>query len=168
MSISPTWDLFVGIFLVIGVVYGFVLQKERVFTALLALYVASMITSIWSDPIFNFFQGKSMIGSVWIQANATPMTIQIAIFGLIFILIAAKAPIGYMRSWSLVSPIEIVVYSILNSLIMIGTLYRYLSPELQQKIIEQSIFIPKINLFYNVLLVVPLVVLMVITSRKSE
>jgi len=168
MSISPTWDLFVGIFLVIGVVYGFVLQKERVFTALLALYVAAMIANTWGEPIYNFFQGKSMIGSVWIQANATPMTINLVIFGLVFILIAAKAPIGYMRSWSLVSPIEIVVYSVLNSLIMVGTIYRYLSPELQQKIIEQSLIIPKINLFYNILLVVPLVVLLVITSRKSE
>lgn len=169
MTISPTWDLFVGIVFVIGVVYGFALQRERVFTSLLAIYVGIVITSIWGQKLFDFFQGNNMaFNSVWIQSNAQPSTINIIIFLGIVTLITAKAPIGFLRSWSIVSPLETVAYSMLNTALLLCTILRNLPPETQNHILEQSKFLVKLNSFYGLILVAPLVLLLLVTNRRGS
>jgi hypothetical protein len=168
MTVTPTWDLFVGIIFVIGMVYGFALQKERVFTSLLAVYVGIVITSIWGQKFFDFFQGKNMImNSVWIQSNAKPSTINIIIFLAIVALVTAKAPIGLLRSWSIVSPLETIAYSLINTALLLCTILRNLPPETQNHILEQSKFLVKLNNFYGILLVAPLVLLILITNRRG-
>ena len=168
MTISPTWDLFVGIVFVIGVVYGFALQRERVFTSLLAIYVGIVITSIWGQKFFDFFQGKDMIfNSVWIQSNAKPSTINIVIFLAIVALITAKAPIGLLRSWSIISPLETVAYSLTNTALLLCTVLRNLPAETQNHILEQSRFLVKLNNYYGLILVVPLVLLVLVTNRRG-
>jgi len=169
MSISATWDLFVVILLVIGIVYGFALQRERIFTSLMSIYMGIVVAGVWGESLFNFFEGKSMLfDSVWIKANTTPSTISIVLFVLVVAIISAKAPIGYMRSWSIVTPIEIVAYSLLNMALFLATIYQMLPIELQEKIILQSRFIGPVLDYYNVLLVAPLILLTLITSRRTS
>jgi len=169
VNISATWDLFVGILLIIGVVYGFALQRERIFTSLMSIYMGIVVANVWGESLFNFFEGKSMLfDSVWVKANTTPSTISIILFVLVVAIISAKAPIGYMRSWSIVTPIETVAYSLLNMALFLATIYRMLPMELQEKIVAQSRFIGPALDFYNLLLVAPLILLILITSRRTS
>ena len=169
VSINASWDLFAGILLVIGVVYGFALQRERIFTSLMSIYVGIVIAGIWSQSLFNFFEGKKMLfNSVWVNANTTPSTVGIVIFMIVVVIISAKAPIGFMRSWSAVTPIETVAYSLLNMILFLLTIYRMLPADLQAKIITQSKFIGPVNNLYNILLIVPLVLLVIVTSRRNN
>lgn len=168
MTISPTWDLFVGIVFVIGVVYGFALQRERVFTSLLAIYVGIVVTNVWGQKLFDFFQGKSMaFDSMWIQSNAKPATINIVIFLAIIAIITAKAPVGFLRSWSVVSPLETIAYSMLNTALLLCTVLRNLPPETQTHILDQSTFLVKLNSFYGLLLIAPIALLILITNRRG-
>lgn len=161
--------MFAGILLVIGVVYGFALQRERIFTSLMSIYVGIVIASVYSQSLYNFFEGKKMLfNSVWIDANTTPSTVGIIIFIIVVTLISAKAPIGFMRSWSVVTPIETIAYSLINMALFLLTIYRMLPADLQEKIASGSKFIAPANNFYNILLIVPLILLVVITSRRSS
>ena len=109
-----------------------------------------------------------LFDSVWVKANTTPSTISIILFVLVVAIISAKAPIGYMRSWSIVTPIETVAYSLLNMALFLATIYRMLPMELQEKIVAQSRFIGPALDFYNLLLVAPLILLILITSRRTS
>lgn len=160
--------MFAGILLIIGVVYGFALQRERIFTSLMSIYVGIVIANIYGESLFNFFEGKNMLfNSVWVEANTTPSTVGIVLFVLVVTLISAKAPIGYMRSWSIVTPVETIAYSVLNMTLFLLTILRMLPTELQDTILSQSRFIGMANNFYNLILVVPLILLIVVTSRRS-
>ena len=168
-NITPTWDLFIGIVLVIGVVYGFALQRERIFTSLMSIYVGIVIAGLWGESLFGFFQGKNMLfNSVWIQANTTPTTVKIAIFVIIVAIVSARAPVGYMRSWSMVSPIETVAYSLLNITLFLATIFRFLPPETQARIAGQSHYIGQVNNYYNLLLILPIILLVVVTARRGN
>ena len=108
-----------------------------------------------------------LFNSVWVEANTTPSTVGIVLFVLVVALISAKAPIGYMRSWSIVTPIETIAYSLINMTLFLLTILRMLPTELQDTILSQSRFIGMANNFYNLILVLPLILLIVVTSRRS-
>ncbi|MGI6371066.1 MAG: hypothetical protein ACOX0G_01205 [Patescibacteria group bacterium] len=110
-----------------GLFYGFCPAKGKNFY-LTYVYLYGHSGSWCMGRIsFNFFEGKSMLfDSVWIKANTTPSTISIVLFVLVVAIISAKAPIGYMRSWSIVTPIEIVAYSLLNMALFLATIYQML------------------------------------------
>lgn len=134
----------------------------------MAIYTGLVIANVWGQSIFNFFKGKNMLfDSVWVQANTTPFTVSIVIFVLVVVIISAKAPIGFMRSWSVVTPVETIAYSVLNITLFLLTVLRFLPIEMQHKIIEQSKFIGPVNNFYNILLIVPLILLVIVTSRRT-
>lgn len=155
--------------MIIGVVYGFALQRERIFTSLMSIYMGIVVANIWGDSLYNFFEGKNLLfDSVWVQANTTPATVSIILFVIVVAIISAKAPIGYMRSWSIVTPVETIAYSLLNMTLFLMTIYRMLPGDLQEKIASQSHFIGQVNSFYNLLLIAPLILLIVITSRRTS
>jgi len=135
----------------------------------MSIYVGIVISSVYSQSLYNFFEGKKMLfNSVWINANTTPSTVGIIIFVIVVALISAKAPIGFMRSWSMVTPIETVAYSLINMALFLLTILRMLPPDLQEKILSQSKFIGMANNFYNILLIIPLVLLILVTSRRNS
>ena len=71
MNISATWDLFVVILLVIGVVYGFALQRERIFTSLMSIYMGIVVAGVWGESLLIFRRKSMLFDSVWIKANTT-------------------------------------------------------------------------------------------------
>ena len=61
MVAVPTWDLFLILFFIIGVAYGFILQRDKTVITLISVYVALVITQVLTLPIQEFFAGPIII-----------------------------------------------------------------------------------------------------------
>lgn len=165
-SSVPTWDLFLGIFVAITVLYGFMMQRDKIMSALLACYMGMVIVSVWADKIKLFFEGKSTVAHTWVSSDASPATIKIGLFLLIVGLVAAKADIAVGRDNSLMAPIETFFYSAVTGILIAATIFKYLPDETQTAIISQTHFIHYIKDFYTFWLLAPIVVIVFISSRR--
>lgn len=169
MSAVPSWDMFLGIFVVISVVYGFILQRERVLTTLLSIYMALLITNTWWESLYNFFQGDKTLGGLWIKSGASPFLVQLIMFLGIITLVNAKASVGLSRGGKgLLSPFEIIAYSVLNAALMVSAAVSFMPDEMKKGVLEASKFIPKIVQYQTLLLILPILLLIFITSRRSD
>lgn len=168
MQITPSWDLFVGIFFVIGIAYGFILQRERITASVLSIYVALVITNIWGKLVEDFFAGKvTIFGNFWIKSGASPFLIQTIIFLGVIILISSRGGFGGRR-FSLLAPFEILGYSFLNTALVIASIISFMPEEMRTKLLEQSKFLTQIFHYYNWWLILPLAMMLFITGTRKE
>ncbi len=163
----PTWDLFLAIFIAITVLYGFMMQREKIMAALLASYMGIVIVSVWSGPIKDFFEGKKTVANTWIQADASPATIKIIIFLLIVGLVAAKADLAIGRD-SAMAPFEILLYSAITGILIAATIFSYLPAEVQQTITSQTKIIHFLKDYYTIWLLTPVALMIFVTSRRRN
>lgn len=163
----PTWDLFLAIFIAITVLYGFMMQREKIMAALLASYMGIVIVSVWANPIKDFFEGKKTVANTWIQADASPATIKIIIFLLIVGLVASKADLSIGRDTSLAS-FEVLLYSAITGILIAATVFSYLPPEVQQTITSQTKIIHFLRDYYTLWLLTPVILMVFVTSRRRN
>lgn len=163
----PTWDLFLAIFIAITVLYGFMMQREKIMAALLASYMGIVIVSVWANPIKDFFEGKKTIANTWIQASASPSTIKIIIFLVIVALVASKADLTIGRE-SAMAPFEILLYSAITGILIAATVFSYLPPEVQQTITSQTRIVHFLKDYYTLWLLTPVVLMIFVTSRRRN
>lgn len=166
-STVPTWDLFLAIFIAITVLYGFMMQREKIMAALLASYMGIVIVSVWSSPIKDFFEGKKTVANTWIQADASPATIKIIIFLLIVGLVASKADLSIGRENTL-APFEILLYSAATGILIAATIFSYLPAEVQGSIIAQTKVIHFLKDYYSLWLIIPVILMVFVTSRRRN
>lgn len=167
MDTIPTWDLFVGIALILGLVYGFILQREKTMTTLLAIYLGIVVVQIWGESVQQFFQGEKQILGNFVRSDASPAVINSIIFLLIVALISAKSSLGFGKGTAL-SPIETTVYSLLSTTLIIATILGYLPEDMRNSLLEQSRFLTQINHFYHLLLLAPIVLVLLVAARKEK
>jgi len=112
-----TWD--VGILAVLGIVlaYSLLIRKHTSLAALVSVYIAYVMTSLWGDQVVQFFSGQRVAFNVWIQANSSPYLIRAILFGVLIILLTAFIKLGGKRSRY--SMPEVALYSI--SAVMLAT-----------------------------------------------
>ncbi|TSC66453.1 MAG: Uncharacterized protein CEO22_95 [Candidatus Berkelbacteria bacterium Gr01-1014_85] len=123
----PSWDLFISLFFVIGIAYGIILQRDRVVACLLSVYVALLVSEQLVEPIGQFFQGdKTLFNQIWIRSNTSPFTIQTGLFIAIVVLLSAKGGLGHGRSRGGIGNLEVLVYSFLNTALIVASIFSFL------------------------------------------
>jgi len=158
--------LFLGIFVAITVLYGFMMQREKIMAALLSCYMGMVIVSVWAEPIKQFFEGKKLIANTWIQSGASPATIKISLFLIIVGIVAAKADISVGRDSNLMAPFEILAYSFITGVLIAATVFKYLPDATQEQIISQTHLVHFLKDYYTLWLLSPIALILFITSRR--
>lgn len=123
----PSWDLFITLFFIIGLAYGFILQRERIVATLMSVYAALVVSQLLVDPVGQFFQGdRTLFNQIWIRSNTSPFTIRLALFITIVVLLSAKGGIGGSRSRGVISHLEVLIYSALNTALIVSSIFSFL------------------------------------------
>ncbi len=123
----PSWDLFITLFFIIGLAYGFILQRERIVATLMSVYAGLVVSELLVNPVSQFFHGdKTLFNQIWIRSDTPPFTIHLALFVGIIVLLSAKGGIGSARGRGLMSHFEVLVYSALNTVLIVSSVFSFL------------------------------------------
>jgi len=166
----PSWDLFIIIFLIIAIGFGFILQRDKVVVFLLSIFSGIVVSQAVSEPVKLFFSGnKTLADSVWVQANVSPFAIQVAIFMLVAFLVAGKSGLGGKGSKGILSPVEIIAFSFFNAVLFLSAIASFMPPEMRQGIQETS-KLAKFIITYKLFWMVAPIILIIFTggSRRSS
>jgi len=165
---APTWDLFIGLFFIIGVSYGFILQREKVVITLISIYAALVVTQIVTPLALGFFQGDKTVGSIFVKANVSPFTIQTAIFGLIIILLSIRSGLVGRSGRGLLSPFEVALFSLLNSALILTTVLFFLPAEVRGSLADQSRFAKLLIQHHDIWTIAPVLSLIILGFRHNR
>lgn len=143
------------------------MQREKIMAALLSCYMGMVIVSIWADPIKSFFEGKKTVANTWVQADASPATIKIILFLVIVALVAAKADIAIGRD-NAMTPIEILLYSLITGVLITSTIFSYLPDGTQKAILAQTKLVHFIKDYRTLWLIAPVILIVFVTSRRKN
>lgn len=136
---SPSWDLAIIVFFLIGIAFGYILQREKIVATLLSVYVALVVTQVFAGSVFEFFQGdKVLFNQVWIQANSTPFTLRVIIFMTVIMLLSTKGGISGTKSKGIFSPIEIIGFSFLTTALILSSIFYFMPPESREAFMANS------------------------------
>jgi hypothetical protein len=137
--LSPSWDLFLIVFFIVGIAYGMMLQRERAVVTTVAIYVALVMVGILTEPISGFFAGENTINSFFVDSQVSPFYIQAGVFIGVIILIQTKSGLsGGREGGGLLSPFEVFSYSFLNTALITTSLISFLPEETRIAMIESS------------------------------
>lgn len=136
---TPSWDLAITVIFLIGIAFGYILQKDKIVATLLGVYAGLIMTQALAGNIFQFFQGDStLFDQIWIKGNANPFTIRTIIFLAVITLVSAKAGSSSGRGKGNLSTLEIVVYSVLTTALVLSSLFYFMPPDARTNLILTS------------------------------
>ena len=136
---TPSWDLAITVVFIVGIAFGYILQRDKIIQTLLGVYVGLIMTQAVAGNIQHFFQGDTtLFNQVWIKANADPFTIRALIFLGTIMLISTKANVSSSKVKSALSPLEIVVYSVLTTGLVICSLFYFMPEEARTTFVMTS------------------------------
>lgn len=161
---TPSWDLAITVFFLIGIAFGYILQRDKIVVTLLSVYVGLIVAQAVSGNVHQFFQGDTtLFNQVWIRSNANPLTIRIAVFAAVIVLISAKSNFSAGKSKGILSPIEIIIYSILTSGLILSSIFYFMPPETREALVASSRMAKIVINYYTLWIILP-VVFMIITG----
>lgn len=167
----PTWDLFITLFFLIAMAYGFILGRGRIVIILVMTYVAYVVSSEVGEAAYKLFTGPTTIGSnVWVQSNASLFTIKTALFALIIVLVSLKGDLGALTSLSkgLRSALLTGVYSFFNAGLIVSSVIKFLPEESQNALFTISPLAARVANWRSWWLVVPVVVMILEGFFRSK
>lgn len=130
---TPSWDLFMAVFFIVSIGYSFVLQRDKVVVTMLGIYVGIVIAQVLGTPLQQFFTGdKTVADSLFIRANASPFSIQTAIFLIVTVAVTVRSGLGNRGSsgrGGILSPFELALFSFLNSALILAAIFSFMTPE---------------------------------------
>lgn len=129
-------------------------------------YVALVITQLATPYVQDFFSGNTTVGSIFIKASPTPFMIKTAIFALIIILLTTRAGLAGMRGHGLLSPIEVLIYSALTSVIITSTVISFLDEGVRATLVHDSRLASLIVQYHDLWLLAPVVILVTMGFRR--
>jgi len=147
LLVVPTWDLIIVGSFIFFVAYTLILQKEKILTSLVAVYIASAVTQVWGDKVAAFFMGQNFIGSFFIKANFEPVWIKIIVFFLILIFFVMKSDLEVsMQKDSNASLVLNILYSLSYAALLTASILNLLpSPTLTNLVLQSKLA----NFIYN-------------------
>lgn len=164
----PSWDLFITLFFIVAIGYGFILQRDKVITTLLSIYTAIVVSQVAAEPVRLFFAGdKTLADQVWIRSNASPFTIQAAVFIAVIVLVSAKSGLSGKGTKGMLSPIELIVYSVLNAALILSSIFAFMSPEKTQAFAESS-RMANLLIKHHTLWIIGPIILMIVTGSMRK
>lgn len=166
---TPSWDLFIVLFLIIAVGYGFLLQRERIVVTMVSAYIGLVVTSLFWPEVFGFFHGTNpLMGRYFIRANLSEAQIQIGLFVLTMILVSSKGGIDAERGRGWLSPIELTILSALTGAMILTTVLGYLPINTTGPLIEQSRLVRFLLTRHDLWIVAPAAALVFLGFRNSS
>ena len=136
---TPSWDLAIVVFFLIGISFGYILQREKIVATLLSVYVALVVTQVFSGNVLSFFQGDKVIfDQVWIKSGSSPFTVRVVIFMATIMLLSAKGGISGSKSKGIFSPIEIIGFSFLTTALILSSIFYFMPPESREAFMAAS------------------------------
>lgn len=157
---APSWDLAIVVFFLIGIAFGYILQREKIVATMLSTYVSLVITQIFAGNVQDFFHGEKMaFGQVWIQNNASPFTIRVAIFMIVIMLLSAKGGISGGKAKGILSPIEIIGFSFLTTALILSSIFYFMPIEQREAFMATSRFASFIIKYYLWWVILPVATL---------
>ncbi len=160
---SPSWDLFIIIFLAIATGYGFILQKEKAAATLISTYIALVVTTVWGQTVFDILSKQD-----WFSTNINPFTIKVAIFGLFIVLLSLKGEYISTRAGAVGSTIVLFLYSFLNAGLIISSVIYFMDDIARESLLSQSHVADLIFKFNNWWIALPAIILIVAGFRKRS
>jgi len=135
----PSWDIFIGLTVVIGIAYGFILRRDKTITLLCSTYIGLVVASTFSNDIYQFFNGNKVIADqIWIRSGAPLSTISIILFAASIIFISGAINSSSNRTGDL-SPIEVIAYSGLTMALIITSVIGFLPEATRGHIMDVSL-----------------------------
>ena len=167
---APSWDLAITVCFLIGIVFGYILQRERIIATLLSTYVALVVTQIFAGNVFEFFQGnRTLFNQIWIKANSSPFTIRVVLFLAIIVLLSAKGGIQGTKSKGILSPIEIFGISFLTTGLILSTIFYFMPIETREAFMASSRMATLVIKYYPAWVIAPVIALVALGFfRKSD
>lgn len=136
---TPSWDLAIIVFFLIGIAFGYILQREKIVATMVSVYVALVVTQVFAGNVLSFFQGdKVMFSQVWIKSGASPFTVRVVIFMAVIMLLSAKGGISSSKSKGIFSPIEIIGFSFLTTALILSSIFYFMPPESRDAFMASS------------------------------
>lgn len=158
---TPSWDLAITVFFLIGIAFGYILQRDKIIATLLSVYVGLIVTQAVAGNVQSFFQGNSTLSSFWIRANTNDFTVRAAIFVAVIMLVSAKSGISAGKSKGLLSPLEVIIYSIFTSGLILSSLFYFMPAESREAFVMGSRMAKLVINNYIWWIVVPIVFMVV-------
>ena len=165
----PSWNLAIIVIFVMGIAFGYILQRDKIVTMLLSVYVGLIMTQALSGTLQGFFEGSKTLNQFWVNLNASPFAIRSAIFIGTIVLLSAKSGISGGKTKGILSPIEIIIYSVLTTGLILSSLFNFMPVESRAAFVESSKFASIVINNYILWIVVPVLSLIVAGFfRKSS
>lgn len=169
MIVAPTWDLLIGILLILGIAYGFMLQRDKVVVTLISIYVGLVLVSVLTGTFQEFFAGdRAIFNKVFIRGTTSPFAIQTGIFLATVVAVTARSGLSGGGSRGLLSPIEIFGYSFFNAALMITAVLSFLDEPMRTAIADSSQFATLLMAFRGWLMVLPIFLLVILGYREKS
>lgn len=126
---TPSWNLAIVVIFLMGIAFGYILQREKIVTTMLSVYVGLIVTQALSGTLQQFFEGSKTLNQFWVNLHASSFSIRVFIFMAVIMLLSAKSGISGGKSKGIMSPIEIIIYSILTTGLILASIFYFLPPE---------------------------------------
>lgn len=169
MPTLPTWDLFITLFFIIGVAYGFILQRDKVVLTTIAIYVALVITQTLTDPILQFFAGdRAILNQVFIKGVNNAFAVKSVLFAIVITVVTTKSGLDGKSSGGLLTPVELLSYSFLNTALITSSIF-YFMPEASRIAFAESSRLAAFVINHNTWWVIlPIVLLIALGIKRGD
>lgn len=167
MGKIPSWDVFIGLTLVLGIAYGFILKREKTITILCSTYIAMVMAGSFADYIFQFFQGNKVIANqVWVQGNLSESTVAIGLFLIVLVFVSGAINSSSSTSGDL-SPIEVIIYMAFTMALVISTILGFLPEANRTGILATSKVANIVYNFRTLWIIAPPISLVILNFRRK-
>lgn len=158
---APSWNLAITVIFLMGIAFGYILQRDKIVATLLSVYVGLIMTQAVSGTLQQFFEGSKTLNQFWVNVHATPFSIRVIVFMLTITLLSAKSGISGGKTKGLLSPIEVVIYSILTTGLILSSIFYFLPAESRDAFAASSKMVGFIIKNYLWWIIIPVVTLIV-------
>ena len=138
-----------------GIAFGYILQRDKIVATMLSIYVALIVTQAFSSPMQQFFEGSKTLNQFWLNLHASPFTIRLVIFMATITLLAAKSGISGGKTKGLLSPIEVIIYSILTTGLILSSIFFFMPPETREAFAQNSKMAAMVINYYQWWIILP-------------
>jgi hypothetical protein len=145
------------------------LQRDKVVLTTIAAYVAIVVTGALTNPILQFFSGeRPIMNQVFIRGINNPFIIQTAIFAIVVAIVTTKSGLDEKGSNGILSPIELLGYSILNTALIMTTVFGFM-PEETRNGFSSTSKLANILITHNLWwILLPIALLIVLGMKKGD
>lgn len=166
---APSWDLFLILFLIIAVGYGFLMQRERIVVTMVAAYLGLVVSAMVWPEVFGFFQGTHpLLGKYFIRANVTESQVQMGLFVLTMIAVSTYAGLDADKGRGWLSGFELFVLSALTGALIAAVIVSYLPEAARSHLGEQSELAGYLVRYHDLAILAPILGIVLLGIRNGR